>query len=57
MPEIMRVHLTFHVSLLLEYNKPSTLSQTRADSPPPITVEGEQEYEVDEILGDCVRRH
>jgi len=57
-PVLMRVHLTFHVnSLLRADNKPArVVGDTRADPPQPITVEGEQECEDDEILGNRVQR-
>jgi hypothetical protein len=45
----MKIHLMFHVSLLEPYH-PSTNPRKIHDSLPPIEVDGEQAYEVDDIL-------
>jgi hypothetical protein len=45
----MKVHPVFHVSLLEPYHASTILKRTHKP-PPPIIVDGEQEYEVEEIL-------
>ncbi len=45
----MKIHLMFHVSLLEPY-RASTNPLRIHDPPPFIEVDGEQEYEVDDIL-------
>ncbi len=45
----MRIHPMFHVSLLGPYHV-STIPRRIHDPPPPIEVDGEQEYEMEDIL-------
>jgi len=45
----MRIHNTFHISLLELYNDNKLPSQ-RSEPPPPIIIEGEPEYELEEII-------
>ena len=45
----MRIHNTFHISLLEPYEYNKFPSQTQ-EPPPPIPIEGEDEYELDEII-------
>jgi len=45
----MKIHLMFHVSLLEPYHA-STNPKNIHDPLPPIEVNGEQEYEMDDIL-------
>jgi len=45
----MRIHNTFHISLLDLYNDNKLPSQ-RLEPPPPIIIEGEPEYELEEII-------
>jgi len=45
----MKIHLMFHVSLLEPYHA-STNPKKNHDPLPPIEVNGEQEYEMDDIL-------
>ncbi len=45
----MRIHPMFHVSLLDSYHT-STISRKNHDSPPSIEINGEQKYEMDNIL-------
>jgi len=45
----MRIHNTFHISLLELYNDNKLRSQ-RSEPPLPIIIEGETEYELEEIL-------
>ncbi len=45
----MKIHLVFHVSLLEPCRVSTTLGGSH-DPPPPIEVNGEQEYEMEDIL-------
>jgi hypothetical protein len=45
----MKIHLVFHVSLL-ELYLASTIPRRIHDPPPPIEVDDEQEYEMEDIL-------
>ena len=45
LPEALRIHDVFHVSLLRPYDASGTVQP-----PPPILIEGEEEFEVDRIL-------
>jgi hypothetical protein len=48
-PDSMKIHPTFHVSLLEPYHV-STIPRRTHKPTPPIVVNGEQKYEVEEIL-------
>jgi len=45
----MRIHNTFHISLLELYND-NKLHAQRSEPPPPILIEGEPEYKLEEII-------
>ena len=45
----MRIHNTFHISLLEHYEDNKFTSQIQEPSPP-IQIEGEEEYELDKII-------
>jgi hypothetical protein len=49
LPIFMTIHLMFHVSLLEPYHA-STIPRRIHDPPSPIEVNGEQEYEMVDIL-------
>ena len=51
LPPLMRIHNTFHISLLELYYDDKFPSQ-RAQPPPPIIIEGEPEYELEQIIDD-----
>jgi hypothetical protein len=55
LPTSMKVHLVFHVSLLEPYKKSSIPSRSQA-APPPIEINGEEEFEVSEILDSRINR-
>ena len=49
LPPSMRIHNTFHISFLEPYENNKFPSQTQ-EPPPPIQIEGEDKYELDEII-------
>jgi len=49
LPASMRIHNTFHISLLELYNDNELPSQ-KSKPPPPIVIEGEPEYALEEIV-------
>ncbi len=49
----MIIHFMFHVSLLQPYHTSTILGRIH-DPPPPIKVDGEHEYEVEDILDSWV---
>jgi len=49
LPPSMAIHNTFHISLLEHYQDNRLPSQIK-EPPPPIQIEGEDEYELDEII-------
>jgi len=49
LPASMRIHNTFHISLLELYNDNMLPSQL-SEPPPPIIIDGEPEYELEEIM-------
>jgi len=49
LPPSMRIHNTFHISLL-ELYRDDKFSSQRAQPPPPIIIEGEPEYELEQII-------
>ena len=49
LPDSMQVHPVFHVSLL-EHAADDPFPGQRVEPPPPVVVDGEEEYHVDEIL-------
>ena len=55
LPPSMKVHDVFHVSLLEPYI-PNTLPGRLEEPPPPAIVDGEPEYEVEEILDSRIFR-
>jgi len=49
LPPSMAIHNTFHISLLEPYKDNQFPSQIK-EAPPPIQIEGEDKYELDEII-------
>jgi hypothetical protein len=56
LPETLKIHPVFHVSLLQPYQDPSVFPDREiVIPPPPVTIANEIEYEVEKILDH--RRH
>ena len=57
-PDTLRIHPVFHVSLLRPYRDPTSIPNRDTPPPPPpaITVNDHQEYEVDYILDHRLHR-
>ena len=55
LPSSMKIHPVFHISLLEPY-KPSTIPGRTREPPPPIVIDNEEEWEVEEILDSELRR-
>ena len=49
LPDTMKIHNTIHISLLEPYEN-NKLPAQRQEPPPPIIIEGEPEYELEEIV-------
>lgn len=58
LPPDLRIHPVFHVSLLKPYKDPSLVEHRAAPLPPPpaISINGQDEYEVERILDKRTRR-
>ena len=56
LPENMRIHPIFHV-FLLEYAADDPFPGQRTDLPPPVVVNGEEEYHVADILDSRIFGH
>jgi hypothetical protein len=52
----MRIHRVFHVSLLEPYHASIVLGRIH-DPPPTIEIDGEQKYEVEDILDSKIFNH
>jgi hypothetical protein len=55
LPSSMKIHPVFHVSLLHPAADDPFPGQNHEEQPPPITIDGEDEYEVEEILDSRTR--
>ena len=51
----MKIHDVFHIDLLIPYNETEAYGEMHPH-PPPKLIDGEEEYEVQEILNDCINR-
>jgi hypothetical protein len=49
LPNSMKIHHVFHISLLESYHA-STILGKICEPPPPIKIDGEQEYEMEDVL-------
>jgi hypothetical protein len=55
LPHTMRIHDVFHVDLLIPYHETEAYGINHP-RPPPVLVNGEEQYEVDEIIDDRISR-
>ncbi|PFH44714.1 hypothetical protein AMATHDRAFT_11088 [Amanita thiersii Skay4041] len=51
-----KIHDVFNESLLKPYTVPTSPRQTQNPHPPPELINGNEEYEVEEVLDSRVRR-
>lgn len=57
LPKSYKIHDVINVSRLLPYHPPTIPGQEAPPPPPPIEIEGEKEYEVEEILDSRIYRN
>ena len=55
LPETLPIHPVFHASLLKVYKRGEFPGRKQLDEPPPVEIEGEPEYEVEQVHD--TRRH
>jgi hypothetical protein len=55
LPPSMKIHDVFHIDLLIPYTKIEAYGETHPH-PPPELIDGQEEYEVEEILNDHINR-
>ena len=51
----MKIHDIFHIDLLILYNETEAYGETHPH-PPSELIDGQEEYEVEEILNDSINR-
>ena len=56
LPDNVRIHNVFHI-LLLDLAGSDPLPGQKIPPPPPIEIDGEDEYYIEEILDSQIRRH
>ena len=55
LPTSMKIHDVFHIDLLIPYTETEAYGEMHPH-PPPELIDGEEEYEVEEILADRINR-
>jgi len=55
LPPSMKIHDVFHIDLLIPFTETQAYGETHPH-PPPELIDGEEEYEVEEILNDCINK-
>jgi hypothetical protein len=55
LPTSMKIHDVFHIDLLIPYTETEAYGEMHPH-PLPELIDGEEEYEVEEILTDCINR-
>jgi len=48
----MKIYNVFHIDLLIPYNETEAYGETYTQ-PPPEIIDGEEEYEIEEIINTC----
>ena len=56
LPPSMKIHNVFHIDLLIPYKKTEAYGETYIQ-PPPELIDGQEEYEVEEIINSCHTGH
>jgi hypothetical protein len=51
----MKIHDIFHIDLLISFTEMQAYGETHPH-PPPELIDGEEEYEVEEILNDHINK-
>ena len=54
MPARWKVHPVFHVSLLRPFRQSDRFARDAYSEPPPLLIDGEEEYEIDRIVQERV---
>ena len=52
LPQTMKIHNVFHVDLLIPHRQTEAYGETYRQ-PPPELIDGEEEYEIEEIIDQC----
>ena len=52
LPQTMKIHNVFHVDLLIPHRQTEAYGETYCQ-PPPELIDGEEEYEIKEIIDQC----
>src|SRR5713101_1146094 len=55
LPPSMKIHNVFHIDLLIPYSKTEAYGESFSQ-PPPELIDGNKEYEVEDIITDCTKR-
>jgi hypothetical protein len=55
LPPSMKIHDVFHIDLLIPFTEMQAYGETYPH-PPPELIDGEEEYEVEEILNDRINK-
>ncbi len=55
LPDSMKIHHVFHISSLEPYHAPTIIGKI-CEPPPPIEVDGEQKYEVEDVLDSWISK-
>jgi hypothetical protein len=55
LPPSMKIYDVFHIDLLISFTEMQAYDKTHPH-PPLELIDGEEEYEVEEILNDCINK-
>jgi hypothetical protein len=56
LPKSWQIHNVFHINLLIPYHETKAYG-TAYSQPPPELINGDEEYEVEEIITHCTHKH